>query len=134
MTNECSAPAHIVPSRAAVVRYCKDVLNRVNQADETIKTPAAPGGAALMNYRDEHGQDHELIPVPVQSSAEHWNEILLEDGSVIRLKVVTTEVLRAEGVYDATGEPFYIVRSQNIFMVRAPAALRAPAPQAKAPA
>lgn len=68
-----------------------------------------PGDAAEVGYR---------------ASGEHWNEYLLDDGSVIRLKPVVTSVLRIDGLFDQNGDPAYIVNSTNIVSVSAPEELR----------
>lgn len=59
-----------------------------------------------------------------QPSGEHWNEYLCDDGSVVKLKTVVTEVLRLEGEYDSEGNPVYVVKSANVVTVSAPDNLR----------
>jgi hypothetical protein len=51
--------------------------------------------------------------VPIQESTERWTEIKLEDGAVLRLKVVVSNVYRVEGRTDDQGNPMYAVRSTN---------------------
>lgn len=70
------------------------------------------------------GQLREAELVPVKSSSEHANVYELEDGSLISLKVVVTEIWRIEGVYDADGNPAYITKSGNVVTVTAPENLR----------
>jgi hypothetical protein len=53
----------------------------------------------------------------VQEGGEHWNEYLLGDGSVIRMKTVVTEVLRLDGKFDPEGNPIYILKSANVVHV-----------------
>lgn len=48
---------------------------------------------------------------------EHWNEYLLDDGTVVRLKPVVLSVIRAEGQTDENGDPVYMVNSQNVLSV-----------------
>jgi hypothetical protein len=69
------------------------------------------------------------IPLPDGSTAdgevvgfrntggEHWNEYLLEDGSVLKMKLVVTEVVRVEGQYDPQGNPAYMVNSTNVVAI-----------------
>lgn len=59
-----------------------------------------------------------------QTHGEHWNEYLIDDGSLLKLKPVVTEVLRVEGQYDAAGNPAYLVQSTNVVAVDAPEELR----------
>ena len=70
------------------------------------------------------GREVLAVEVPVQNSSEHWNEYLLNDGSVVRMKSVVTEVVRVEGEFDAQGNPVYLVQSTNIMSVSAPDELR----------
>jgi hypothetical protein len=55
-----------------------------------------------------------------QNVREHWNEYLLDDGSIIKLKPVATEVFRIDGQFDQEGNPVYFLRSKNILVVSAP--------------
>lgn len=79
------------------------------------KVTIGPGGPS---------KDAELVDV--QQSSEQWNQYLLGDGSVIRLKAVVTEVWRVLEEYDQEGNPMYVVRSRNIVTVTAPDELRRP--------
>ena len=62
--------------------------------------------------------------MPVQQSQENWNQYLLSDGSVVRMKTVVTDVLRIENDYDPEGNPIYFIKSANILSVNAPDELR----------
>ncbi len=55
-----------------------------------------------------------------QTGAEHWNEYLLDDGTLVRIKLVATEILRVDGHYDAEGNPLYILNSTNVMTAIAP--------------
>ncbi len=66
----------------------------------------------------------EVTEIGFHASGEHWNEYLADDGSVIRIKLVATEVLRVDGQYDAEGNPAYFVKSTNVTNVSAPEDLR----------
>lgn len=79
------------------------------------KIAVGPGGPA---------KDAELVEV--QRSSEQWNEYLLADGSVVRLKAIVTEVWRVIDEFDAEGNPAYVVRSRNVVTVTAPDELRRP--------
>lgn len=61
-----------------------------------------------------------------RAGGEHWNEYLVDDGSVIKLKLVATEVLRVEGEYDPMGNPIYLVQSTNVMAVDAAESVRRP--------
>ena len=62
--------------------------------------------------------------MPFQTGGENFNEYLVEDGTVIKLKNVVTEILRLDGEYDPEGNPIYLVASANVPYVSAPDELR----------
>ncbi|MEA2476135.1 MAG: hypothetical protein QOC87_334 [Actinomycetota bacterium] len=70
------------------------------------------------------GREVEATIMPFQSGGEHWTEYLVEDGSVIRMKLVATDILRLDGEYDDQGNPMYIIQSTNVTAVTAPDELR----------
>lgn len=59
-----------------------------------------------------------------RSSGEYWNEYLIDDGTVVRLKVVVMDVVRVDGMYDDEGNPQYMIKSSNLMVVSAPTELR----------
>ena len=68
------------------------------------------------------------IEIPVNSSKELWNEYLLEDGTVIRTKVVTTDIVRIDGEYDDEGNPLYMMKTTTVSSVSASENLRRKGP------
>lgn len=60
----------------------------------------------------------------VNATAEYWNEYLVEDGTVIKIKLVAMNVYRIDDAYDPHGDPIYTVESQTIVTVNAPEKLR----------
>jgi hypothetical protein len=66
----------------------------------------------------------DATEVGFRTSGENWNEYLLDDGTVIRLKLVVTEAVRVDGQYDPEGNPLYLVKSTNVMGVSAPEHLR----------
>jgi len=88
------------------------------------------GGQSLEGERRKRikigDQDVEVVQLTFTAAGENWNEYLVNDGSVIRLKVVATEILRVPDRYDADGNPQYVVRSTNVVTVSAPENLRRP--------
>ncbi len=70
------------------------------------------------------GQMRDAEQVPVQSSEERWNQYLLEDGTVLKMKIVVTEVYRVDGIYDQDGNPVYHVKSTNVASADAPENLK----------
>lgn len=70
------------------------------------------------------GLPHDAVEMTFRTSGENWNEYLADDGSVIRIKAVLTELHRVEGLYDAGGNPVYAAQTQNVMVVSAPDNLR----------
>jgi hypothetical protein len=66
------------------------------------------------------GEPVDAEPIGFRASAEHWNEYLLDDGSVLKLKLVVTEVLRVQDVYDQNGNPAYVAMHQQVTAVDSP--------------
>ena len=64
------------------------------------------------------------VELSFRSGSEDFNEYLVDDGSVIKFKAVVTEIVRLEDVYDAEGQPVYLVNSQNVVRTSAPEELR----------
>jgi hypothetical protein len=77
------------------------------------KIPLGPGGSL---------KDAELVEV--HRTNELWNDYLLGDGTVLKMKTIVTEVWRVVGEYDNDGNPIYIVRSTNVLNINAPEELR----------
>ncbi len=70
------------------------------------------------------GSDQIATEIGFRVAGEHWNEYLADDGSVLRLKPVVTQVLRLKDRHDANGDPMYILHSTNVVTVSAPDNLR----------
>lgn len=66
------------------------------------------------------GRQAEATVLAFRSGGEHWNEYLVDDGSVVKVKLVATEILRVDGEYDENGNPIYLMQSMNVMSVDAP--------------
>ena len=66
----------------------------------------------------------DVTEVGFRASGEHWNEYLADDGTVIRMKLVVTDIVRIDGKYDDEGNPAYWIKSSNVTNVSAPDELR----------
>ena len=66
-----------------------------------------------------NGEPVEATELGFRATGEYWNEYLLDDGTVARLKLVVTNVLRLEGKQDAKGQPVYLIESTNITSISA---------------
>jgi hypothetical protein len=72
------------------------------------------------------GSEVEATELSFQNVREYWNEYLLDDGTILKLKPIATEVFRLEEQYDPDGNPIYILRSKNILVVNAPDHVKRP--------
>jgi hypothetical protein len=79
------------------------------------------------------GREVDMIEMPFQTGAEHWNEYVVNDGSVVRLKTVVTDILKVEDQYDPSGSPVYFVKSSQVISVSPSNGARKPPPAAKDP-
>ena len=68
----------------------------------------------------------DASPVPINQSSEYFNQYFLDDGTVLRMKLVATRVLRLDDRYDNDGSPVYFVQSTNVLSVDAPGHLKRP--------
>ena len=65
------------------------------------------------------GTPHDATEIGFRAAGEHWNEYLFDDGTVARLKLVVTGVLRLDGMRDQKGQPVYIIESTNVVAISA---------------
>jgi hypothetical protein len=66
------------------------------------------------------GKMHDAESVGFQTGGEYWNEYLLDDGTLIRMKPVVADFLKLDGFFDQEGNPLYVVKAQNVIVVNAP--------------
>jgi hypothetical protein len=58
--------------------------------------------------------------MPFQTGGEHWNEYIVDDGTLLRVKLVATEVIKVDGKFDQEGNPMYVLNSANVMVVNSP--------------
>ena len=46
------------------------------------------------------GEEVEAWPIDINQTSEYWNQYLLDDGTVIKMKLVATKALRVDNKYD----------------------------------
>lgn len=68
------------------------------------------------------------INVPIASVSEPWGEVLLEDGTRIKMRIILTSVNRLEGEYEEDGAPKYEVATNVSINLHRPRELYKPAP------
>jgi hypothetical protein len=74
-----------------------------------------------MNWQ---GQEVEAEKIPVNNMREEWNQYFLEDGTVLRARLIVSDVLRLVGIYTAEGDPVYVIKSANFVNSDVPESLR----------
>jgi hypothetical protein len=62
-----------------------------------------------------NGESVKVTRVPVVKSEEKVCEYLLQDGTVVRLRTLLTEVYKYDGKLDANGNPIYSVNWHVIY-------------------
>ena len=63
------------------------------------------------------GEMAEGYEVQVEESTERWSDFTLEDGTVLRGKLMMTSAVRAEGQFDAIGNPVYVMNISPILTI-----------------
>jgi len=69
------------------------------------------------------GRNVEATEVGFKSLKEEWNEYQADDGTLIRLKVVVSEIIRLDD-YDQDSKPIYVVKSSNVLSSSVPEHLK----------
>jgi hypothetical protein len=80
--------------------------------------------AGTRKFRHSTGEEIEGEVVGFRAAGEHWNEYLLDDGTVFRIKLVLTEIVRVKDQHDSKGDPIYAATHTQVTAVDAPDALR----------
>ncbi len=65
-----------------------------------------------------NGQPVWAVRVPVVNADENFNTYLLGDGTVLKLKTITVDVLRILDVLDAEGNPVFVLKSKNVLDIQ----------------
>jgi hypothetical protein len=53
------------------------------------------------------GKEVDAFDVPIKESSDKWSEYVLDDGTVIRIKLSLISAARVPGSYDNLGYPAY---------------------------
>jgi hypothetical protein len=88
--------------------------------------PCGPqtGGQSMKKVRLKVGDDTvEGTLVDFETLREEYNSYKLADGAIIRMKTVVTNIIRTEE-FAPTGEPIYVVNSQNVLVADVPDELK----------
>jgi hypothetical protein len=67
-----------------------------------------------MKVRLPDGREVEATQMSFKPRKEDWNEYECEDGTIIKVKVIVTEIYRLEEMDPATGKHNWLVKSNNV--------------------
>ncbi len=67
--------------------------------------------------RMESGDSVEGTVVNIVESTERFTDIKLEDGTILKAKVVVVEAVRVDDQWDNDGNPAYVLKNQTIVAV-----------------
>ena len=78
-----------------------------------------------VQVRGPDGTLREAVDVGIEHSSEKWSEFTLDDGTILRAKIIVISVARVDGEWDQDGNPMYVTKSHNIVsVVESPEKLR----------
>ena len=66
----------------------------------------------------------DATPVDINQANEYFNQYFIEDGTVLKMKLVATKVFRIDDRYDQDGNPIYFVQSTNVLSVNSPSNMK----------
>jgi hypothetical protein len=72
----------------------------------------------------QNGPEKDAQLIEIQQADEHWNQYLLSDQTVVKMKLIATEVWRVDGEWDPEGNPIYLIKSSNVVTVNPTEELR----------
>jgi hypothetical protein len=85
-----------------------------------------PGGKAMKRVELRVGDKTVAgTLVDFETMREEYNSYKLSDGSTVRMKTVVTNIIRTDE-FTPTGEPIYVVNSQNVLVADVPDELKKP--------
>lgn len=72
---------------------------------------------AKVNFQ---GREVDATEIDFQIRKEDWNEYQLMDGTIIKMKLVISEIFRITDLYDNEGNPVYQIKSTNVAAIKSP--------------
>ncbi len=69
------------------------------------------------------GREVEATELGFKGIKEEWNEYQADDGTILRLKVVLSEIYRLDE-YDPDSKPIYVIKSSNVLSSSVPEHLK----------
>jgi hypothetical protein len=66
------------------------------------------------------GEQVDGIEMDFKTRKEEWNEYELQDGTIIKMKLVASTILKLVDKVDADGNPIYTIKSTNVVGISVP--------------
>lgn len=90
--------------------------------------PSTDGRAAPMGVKRTvtyNGRQVEGEVVAFEQPIENWTQYILEDGTILKMRLVLLEVVRLLGEYNqTTGDPVYVFQAQQMIGANSPDKLK----------
>jgi hypothetical protein len=83
-------------------------------------------GPRKKKIRLDPNTEVDATVMPFQTVMEHFNEYLVDDGTVVQIKLVATEIVKIDDAYDEQGQPVYVIGSTNVTTISVPEELKRP--------
>ena len=68
-------------------------------------------------FKDQAGNELEGVVVDVDEATERFSDILLKDGTRLKIRPVVTEAIRLDDQWDNERNPVYVVRAANVVTI-----------------
>lgn len=94
---------------------------------QTEWSPTMPERRIKIPFPTPASPEKDGVEIGVKETTERWTEVVLDDGSVLKLKPSVLSAVRIEGEYDPEGNPMYAIRAGQVLLISsAPDHLRKP--------
>jgi hypothetical protein len=63
------------------------------------------------------GEDSTGEDIDFKVIKEDWNRYELEDGSIIKVKLIASNFVKLNNEFDEDGNPLYVLKSSNVMII-----------------
>jgi len=74
----------------------------------------------MVRVKGSKGEYVEAEQLKFDAIREDWNIYRLEDGKILKVKLVVTEVYKLDEIDETTGRNNYLIRSTNVISIEEP--------------
>ena len=89
----------------------------INQTNARVQAVHRKGDVTTMPGKlkvSYEGKQVDADDVGFRTLKEDWNEYQTEDGTLVRMKLVVSNIARIPGAQDNAGNPIYVIKSSNV--------------------